>query len=276
MDHNATYDLLIRYIDGEATAEEAVVMEELVHTDAYWKKEFEILNSLNQQIPAVLDYTVTAQTDANWEALKSQIELPAPGQTYKLWPSLARYAAAASVIFLAGWFLFKPAPDSYRDEFSSFDKGKTYTTGIKEISTIKLDDGSKIILNENSSLTLDKDYNKTNRLIELSGEAYFEVAPNTAKPFIAKTKNTFTSVLGTSFEIEANDKNKVSVSLFEGKVQFSSGKEKVILTPGEKLSYSSTDKTIKKAELMFVIAIINQHQICQNHCCYCFQNNRYP
>ena len=240
MDKNELYNLLIRYIDGEATTEEAGAMEELMLTDAWLKNEFEILNTLNKQIPFSLNYSVDAQTNANWEALKSQIELPA--KTIKLWPSLAKYAAAAAIIFVAGWFLLK----SSANEFSSFDTGQIYKTLANQTLKVYLADGTEIMLNENSELTIDNAYNSKNRLVELKGEAYFEVTQNPSKPFITKTKNTFTKVLGTSFEIESLNENLVLVSLYEGKVLFSSGNQKVELKPGQKITYTLKNKSIAK------------------------------
>ena len=199
MNHNELYTLLIRYIDGETTAEEAAVMEDLVLNDAYWKSEFEVLTSLNSQISELPDYSVNANTEANWQALKSQIEQPAKTKTFTPWSSFVKYAAAAVVIFVAGWFLLKPS----KNEFTAFTIGKFYSTGAKETLTVKLDDGTKITLNQNSSLSIDKNFNSNARLVELDGEAYFDVAKNPEKPFITKSKNTYTKVLGTSFEIES-------------------------------------------------------------------------
>lgn len=234
-------------MDGEATADEVAVMEELVRTDSYWKNEFEVLKKLNLQIPSSFDYKVNAETNTNWEALKSRIEKPVEIKTFKLWPSLAKYAAAAVIIFVAGWFLLTPS----KNEFSSFSEGKTYKTGAKETITIKLDDGSKIVLNENSVLTVDADFNKTDRLVILKGEAYFEVAKNAEKPFIASSLNTRTKVLGTAFEIEARVPNSIEVSLYEGKVEFTTATNigKTILLPGEKLACSLSNNSIEKTRV---------------------------
>ena len=228
-------------MDGEVTAEETVIMEELLRTDAYWKNEFEILKTINQTAPDLIN----AQTDANWEAFKSQISENQPSRTINYWLSFSKYAAAAIVIFVAGWFLLKPA----NNDFSSFNTGKTYKTGAKEIQTIKLVDGTKIVLNENSSLIVDNNFNKTNRLIILKGEAYFEVAKNTKKPFIANSFNTYTKVLGTTFEIDARVVNNIEVSLYEGKVEFTATINKTILLSGEKLICSLSNNSIEKIKV---------------------------
>ncbi|MFM9944208.1 MAG: FecR domain-containing protein [Bacteroidia bacterium] len=242
MNHNELYTLLIRYNDGEASAEEVAVIEELLRTNDYWKKEFEIIKLINEQMEGSFDYLINADTDKNWESLKFKLENEGQTKTTKLWPSIYKYAAAASIILVAAWFSLKPA----KNEFSSFNAGKTYKTGPKEIITIKLEDGTAITLNQNSWFSVDNNFNHQNRLMELEGEAYFEVAKDAEKPFIVKTKGTYTKVLGTSFEIEANAGQKVQVSLYEGKVQFTLGDEKMILTPGEKLVCSPQKGAIDK------------------------------
>ena len=228
-------------MDGEVTTEETVVMEELLRTDAYWKNEFEILKTINQTAPDLIN----PQTDSNWEALKSQISITSPRKPVNYWLSFSKYAAAALIIFVAGWFLLKPN----NSEFSAFNNGNTYKTGAKETRFIKLVDGTKIILNENSSLIVDNDFNKTNRLITLKGEAYFEVAKNTKKPFIANSLKTYTKVLGTTFEIEAHAVNSIEVCLYEGKVEFSTAINKTILLPGEKLACSLSNNSIEKIKV---------------------------
>jgi len=240
LDSNETYNLLIRYIDGETSEEELLVMEALLTNDTYWANEYKVLLLLNQDIETHLHFEVNAKTENNWDALKNQIE--APKRTIKIWPSFVRYASAAIIILVAGWFLFKPS----KNEFSSFGSGETYKTGNHQTKQITLSDGSNITLNENSSLVIDKNFNISNRLVELNGEAYFEITENKSKPFISKTRNTYTKVLGTSFEIEAKDESNIIVSLYNGKVQFVADKQSESLVTGEKLSYSFKNKSISK------------------------------
>lgn len=238
MNHTELFDLLIRYIDGEATAEEIVAVEDMIRNDAYWKKEYEILARINNEAKRSFDFGINAQTERNWEDLKNKLEEP---KTLRLWPSLLKYAAAASIVLISGWFLF----NSFNNEFSGFSSGKVYKTGNHQISTVKLVDGSEITLNENTTLTIDKAFNQAKRLVKLEGEAYFKVAKSAEKPFVAKTPSSYTKVIGTEFEIESNE-STVLVSLYEGKVEFNTGAKNEILIPGEIISFSVKDKTLTK------------------------------
>jgi ferric-dicitrate binding protein FerR (iron transport regulator) len=97
-----------------------------------------------------------------------------------------------------------------------------------------LDDGTKVWLNAASSLRFPQAFTGKQREVELTGEAYFEVAKNKAKPFMVQTNGTQVQVLGTHFNVNAyGDNNGVTTTLLEGSVRMASGKSTVMLTPGQ-------------------------------------------
>ncbi len=85
---------------------------------------------------------------------------------------------------------------------------------------IILSDGTKVWLNASSSLTYPNSFSQsTERIVELDGEAYFEVAPNAIKPFIVKSKGQKVRVLGTHFNVNTyDDEPAIKTTLLEGKV----------------------------------------------------------
>ena len=172
MNHNELYQLLVRYVDGEATTEEVVVMEELIQNVTYWKHEYDILNQLNQSVKNSLNYTVSGNTENNWEALK--LDLAPQKMAYHFWLVFAKYAAAASIFFIAGWLFF--ILNANKNYFKEFEPGNTYQTKANETKSITLTDGSKVVLNQNSKLTIDANYNLEQRLITMEGEVYFNVS----------------------------------------------------------------------------------------------------
>ncbi len=96
-----------------------------------------------------------------------------------------------------------------------------------------LSDGTKVWLNSQSEIEFPVSFNGTERVINLIGEAFFEVAPDSERPFIVHSYNQTVQVLGTSFNIKAYaDENKVFTTLVEGKVTVGSGGNKITLTPG--------------------------------------------
>jgi len=110
---------------------------------------------------------------------------------------------------------------------------------------IKLSDGTKIWLNKDATIKYPKHFNNKIRNVKLEGEAFFEVAKNPNKPFVVTCSNSTITVLGTSFNINANKKNNTEVTVATGKVSVNNKhKESVIITPG--FSAKVTNKELEK------------------------------
>lgn len=99
---------------------------------------------------------------------------------------------------------------------------------------VVLPDGSKVWLNSASSLKFPTAFTGNERDVELTGEGYFEVARNKAKPFNVKVKDINVTVLGTHFNIMAyNDEATVKTTLLEGLVRLTHGNVSDMLKPGQ-------------------------------------------
>ena len=115
---------------------------------------------------------------------------------------------------------------------------------------LKLSDGTSVWLNANSTLSYPSSFKGDEREVELSGEAYFEVAKNDKMPFIVKTRETRVRVLGTHFNISAyagDDFEKTT--LLEGSVKVSHSTQSVILKPGQQGVIEELNKDIKVKEV---------------------------
>ncbi|RXK83397.1 FecR family protein [Filimonas effusa] len=120
-----------------------------------------------------------------------------------------------------------------------------------------LSDGTKVWLNAASVLKYPAAFPAKERTVELSGEAYFEVARNSKSPFKVQVKGTTVHVLGTHFNINAyNDEKHVKTTLLEGSVKLTSKKSEVLLKPGEQgiVSASSADFDVERVDLDEVVA----------------------
>lgn len=136
--------------------------------------------------------------------------------------------------------------------------GQGVSVGLQTLATPKggqyqilLPDGTKVWLNAASSLKYPNSFASQNqRIVELSGEAFFEVAPNQLKPFLVKTAKQTVTVLGTHFNINSyNDEGSTITTLEEGSVKVDNLSEHVILKPGQQ-SLSSTKKlNVQEADL---------------------------
>jgi ferric-dicitrate binding protein FerR (iron transport regulator) len=86
---------------------------------------------------------------------------------------------------------------------------------------LRFSDGSQIILNAGSKLTMPKTFSGRERRVRLSGEAFFIVAHNTQRPFIVDTKRSEIRDLGTRFDVKAYpDVPSTQVAVIEGTVNF--------------------------------------------------------
>lgn len=119
--------------------------------------------------------------------------------------------------------------------------------GVK--SHLALQDGSRVILNSGSSLRYIKNFEADRRELELTGEAFFEVAKDSLRPFLVKAGSVTTKVLGTSFNIRAYNNEELSVSLLTGLVEIDVElypHEKINLIPGEAVSINPGNRQFQK------------------------------
>lgn len=115
-------------------------------------------------------------------------------------------------------------------------------------SKIHLPDGSTIIINADSEIKYSSDFGVNNREIHLTGESFFEVAPDSLLPFRVFTGNIVTTALGTSFNIQSYTPDKVNVQLATGKVEVVNELDEnqlIFLQPGEQVTSIGSQKFIK-------------------------------
>jgi len=115
----------------------------------------------------------------------------------------------------------------------------------------QLPDGSTVYLNSGSSLKYPVQF-IGERKVELTGEAFFDVVHNAEIPFHVNTRNLDIKVLGTSFDVIANeDEQTEEIVLQTGKVDVSSksGKQLAVMVPDQQLTLNIEKQTITKNEV---------------------------
>jgi transmembrane sensor len=129
---------------------------------------------------------------------------------------------------------------------------------IGQKSLITLPDGSKIKLNSGSSLTYNSDFGKKDRTVELKGEAFFDITKNPASPFIIRSGELLTKVLGTSFNVRSYEgEEKIQVLVVSGEVSVSDDLgSSFILNPKDILEYTHYDKNVQKTTCTNIKSII--------------------
>lgn len=126
------------------------------------------------------------------------------------------------------------------------------TTPIGGQYRIVLADGTKVMLNASSTLRYPNRFTGPTRIVEISGEGFFEVARIKDKPFIVKSKNQEIDVLGTSFNVNAYaDGPNERTTLVTGslKVAAVNLKQEQLLTPGSQATIRGNKLTVNTIDV---------------------------
>jgi ferric-dicitrate binding protein FerR (iron transport regulator) len=239
MSRNSIEALLDRYLKGETSTEENELVER-------WLEE-------------------NGRPDTNWQALgqagkeqwlsqvfgeiKNTIRsdevnvLKLPQRKLRLWRNLAA-AAAIAAIFI-GLYLEWPVLQNRLHPAQLV----VLNVPVNQKKQITLADGSQVWVNAGSELKYPKSFTGKTREVSLSGEAYFDIQHDAAKPFIIHTGNVLTTVLGTAFNIKENQNNHtIEVTVTRGKVSVANGAKLLgVLTPNQQISFNiSKDEVVKE------------------------------
>lgn len=190
----------------------------------------------------------------NQEMVKSRLyrkitsEIAKENKVKYLYPSVTwRVAACAAVLLLiAGWMHFKAV--SFKLPGLVNELTKTAPAG--HTLKINLSDGTLVYLNGGSKLTYPEQFTGDIREIDLTGEAYFEVA-HQKKPFVIHSGKMLTQVLGTSFNVKAYENDKVAkVAVLTGKVGIrieGSKQPATFLTANQGLTFNKHKNAVVKS-----------------------------
>lgn len=122
----------------------------------------------------------------------------------------------------------------------------TMTTPNGRQYQLVLADGTKVWLNAASSIIYPTAFAGQERKVTITGEVYFEVAHNAAKPFLVTANGTTVQVLGTTFNVNAYDNEPaVKTTLVEGSVKVQKANNTILIKPGQQAEVLHTAATIK-------------------------------
>jgi ferric-dicitrate binding protein FerR (iron transport regulator) len=126
--------------------------------------------------------------------------------------------------------------------------------GSKVIS-LTLNDGTIVWLNSESSLRYPVAFVGNQRRVEITGEAYFEVAKDETKKFIVESNGVSTEVLGTHFNVNTyENEHDVKITLLEGAVKVRKGLTTSILKPGQQAEVNADIKVTSKVDIDAVMS----------------------
>lgn len=195
-------ELLQRYVEGNATADERSAVVNWLDSDQANVREFMALHKL---------YDITVLNKKAYDKLltKKKTVIPFRRITYEFMKIAA--------IFLILWFGIRSIYEKPISERPEAQQMLFVPAGQR--AELTLPDGTVVWLNAKSKIIYPSNFEKGNREIELDGEAYFKVTPDKTRQFIVKTGSMDICVLGTEFNVIAYKDHPVrEVSLLEGSV----------------------------------------------------------
>lgn len=239
-------ELLVRYINGKCTSDDLFHLKHFLQ-DPEWQQalekileaDFSAMEDAPQPDEAILEEWSQEFRDKYFK--KSPIKL-----WYAKWIG---YAAACLVVLGIGGYLLGGHLEKTRQSFTTARVmiEKTNPRGLR--SRVTLPDSSVVYLGAGSSIRFPQQFAANERILMLTGEAFFEISKNPKRPFVIHTGEIQTIVLGTSFKITAFQGDPLSVEVATGKVRVSRKEntkvaELAVLAPGEGITW---DQRLGKA-----------------------------
>lgn len=239
--------LIIKFLERKCTAEEEKVVVEWMHSGDF---EPDLLSHIEEDLiqmnasfsddedlqPLVQNILIKDQMDMI-DAEKPINRFSKTKERSSKW--FLRVAASLVILFAFAYAInfFSPqAPVDLQVEVKHTvkenHKGRRSTLFLPDGSTVKLNAASKIEYLENFSDSL--------RIVYLEGEAFFEVANDSLKPFVVHTGAISVTALGTSFNVSSyGEESQIAVALASGRVvvKEESQRDKVYLEPGQLVEY---------------------------------------
>lgn len=215
MEHFDTYlhELIAKKLSGQCTEAESAALQQWLDASPENRAEYAILSKLWQDSPAATgpqrQFNVAAAWDKTNQTIQPPVSQPAVSRVKLLY---TKYAAAAAILVLltaGAWWL---------ESRSSLKKHEMAANDGK-IKSLELPDKSLVTLRQGARIRYINGYHHEQRIVELEGEAFFEIANDPGHPFLVKTPNeSVIEVLGTSFTVQTG-KDSTAVIVASGKVK---------------------------------------------------------
>ena len=261
------WPVIVRYLDGNLSTKEAGELEEWLDRSAENRRILHSVDQIWKASDSNLQTSVFEELnlEKDWEKISRKIHSPDSSeqtkrvehfkkmrQRHKITSYLVKAAALILVAITSGFLTLQYAPVDQQGEYEP--AFREITTNPGERATIDLGDGTKVTLNIDSKLVIPDKFSQSERVVSLSGQAFFDVEPDADRPFFIETQRARIKVLGTSFDVRSYDnEDNVQVAVREGSVALSKEddeSEQLILNEGYlgRMDIDENELTSKKAE----------------------------
>jgi len=240
--HIDFFDLIPKYLSGEASDSEVKRLEEWVLSSSENKAQFNqfkkawMLSGIEgnyQNIDVEKEWTATSE-----KLFQEAKVVPLQKKSGRRIGIYLRIAVAVALVIVASIWIF------YLIHDVSYQQVATKT----QVKENELPDGTEIALNQFSSIKYPEKLDNKFRRVELKGDAFFKVERDETRPFIISTQNIEIEVLGTSFYVDSREgQSEIQVIVETGSVAMASGSDKIVMTKNEIGIYNkSSGQLLKK------------------------------
>jgi len=240
-------NLLQKFENGDCTPEEIIFLEGVVSDSINNNSKLTFLKDEKE---------IQSEEGRIWKKINDELFNKPPTRNFTNQRIFVQLAIAASLMIVASFSIYLYFPEFFRRNVISDNRGMETQNNANTNQTLTLPDGSKVVLEKNSSIIVSEDFGKVNRTVLLKGKAFFKVVRNEKKPFLVRMGNLVTEVLGTSFKVGSDNQNKsIEISVISGKVSvyatskngISKKLNGVVLTPNLKAIYNTENQTIQES-----------------------------
>ena len=244
---SADWDAIARYFAGESTPDEAAAVRRWLEAHP---AEASALGSLNDATTLLANATppdldveaalkrVVERRDATdvipigtRPARRTPAHAAMPARRWQ--PTALRVAAAAILAVGGGLWWHSQRTGGYTPSSGA----QTFATNVGQRDSVRLADGTRVLLAPESRLTVAEGYGNKVREVQLTGEAYFDVRHDEARPFVVHAGGADIRDLGTTFTVRAVRDQGVRVAVTSGSVSLApaqpSPNDAIVLRPGD-------------------------------------------
>lgn len=247
---NRIWKLMARALSEEASEMELTELHSLLEADPDLRRQYHSLKS-NWITKNATDVADDASDERKVRKILAKAEYLAEDamantSAKKIRKLYLPWGIAASVL-LACLGFYQLHIRAVNANVAEVVKFKTISAKVADKKEVKLPDGSLVILNSDSKLSYDPDFNGKTREVRLEGEAYFDVTKQRDKPFIVHAGGIKIRVLGTAFNIKSyKDEKNIETTLLRGEIEVTGLKNRegkpLIMQPNQKLIVAQTEK----------------------------------
>jgi len=214
-------ELIAKYLANEMDENERANFEIDVALDP---SNVKLINEMRREWKMIDRYSNRKNVNVNnaWEKLNARLEkdnlIPQSKPSYHRFGSrrMLQYAAMLVGVAILGTATFWAITKQEKVQMVSVLNAKGQSTMVKTLA-----DGSIVYVGDQSTFEYPVKFSKSERKVELKGQAYFDVAKNPQKPFVIETDDAYIQVLGTAFNVKSYEQKAFELIVERGKVKVS-------------------------------------------------------